>query len=322
MPPPSSRIHFEGFDEVHRVDCGGAVAFVALHAVLAGRAFGGVRIRDYSSEEAALDDAKALAKAMSRKVAMAGISGGGGKSVLIAPESDRAAAVRTLGAFIESLGGRYYCGPDLGFTREDHAALRETTKFFACDDLTPYTARSVLIAMRAACEPRTVAIQGLGAIGISLAKALQESGVGVVASNLRPIDGFETVPPDAIYDVDCDVFAPCATGGVLNSATIPRLKCRVVCGGANNPLATEEDAEHLRSRGIVTIPDFISNSGATIVGASTVVGESDRIESRMAAIGELTREILARAESERRSPHAVAVAMADARIAELRRAAP
>src|SRR5690348_16464444 len=109
------RIEISGYDEVYRLDCAGSTAFVALHAVLSGRAFGGIRIRRYAAEGYAMADALALAQAMSRKVVMAGIPGGGAKAVLLEPTSDRPAAVRALGAFIESLEGRYRCGPDYRF---------------------------------------------------------------------------------------------------------------------------------------------------------------------------------------------------------------
>jgi leucine dehydrogenase len=313
-----TRITVEGFDEVHRIECAGAVAFVALHAAIGGRAFGGIRVREYPGEREALGDALLLARAMSRKVVLTGIEGGGGKTVLIAPKRDRARALEELGRFVDSLGGRYRCGPDFGFTAADSEALRGATTYFATGDLSPYTARTVLLAMRAVVEPSVVAIQGLGAIGRPLATMLTQGGARVIGSDIAPVPGFERVAPEAIYDVACDVFAPCALGGVLDEQTIARLRCRVVCGGANNPLASEADAERLRARGITYVPDFIANSGATIHGASTMIGEVDHIEARLASVATLTREVVERAAREGRSPHAVAVEMADAIIAAKR----
>lgn len=313
------RLSIPGYDEVWRLDCAGAVAFVSLHAEIQGRSFGGVRIREYSSENDALADALALSRAMSRKVVMAGIAGGGGKAVLMAPQGDRAEAVRALGAFVESLGGRYFCGPDYGFTQADGAVMKSVTRFIAQEDLSDATARGVEAAMRAACEPRVVVVQGLGAVGRPLAERLRASGERVIASDVRPFEDFERVEPDHVYDVPCDVFAPCAVGGVLDARTIPRLRCKVICGAANNPLASEDDAERLRLRGIVYVPDFIANAGATIQGASTAMGESHMIEGRLAAIGQTVRDVLARASHEGRSSHHVAVALADERILRLRR---
>ncbi len=301
----------DGYDDVHRLEVGGTVAFVALHAVLRGRAFGGVRIKRYDTERAALDDALALARAMSRKVVMAGIPGGGAKTVIM-EGGDRTAAVRSVGEYIESLGGRYCCGADYGFTPADDAVLRSATKYVACGDLAPATARTVVLAMRAIIDARVVAIQGLGAVGRPIAEMLKASGVRVIGSDVKGGD----LEPGRIYDVECDVFAPCALGDVLDDATIPRLKCKVVCGAANNPLAV--DGDELRRRGIVYVPDFIANSGATIKGASTTIGEGHLVESRLNAVGPLVKEIVNRAAREGRSPQDVAVEIADERIAALR----
>lgn len=305
-----------GFDEVHRLEIGGTVAFVALHAVLKGRSFGGVRIRGYADEAAALADAKALAQAMSRKVVMAGIEGGGGKTVVMERTGwSRTEAMEALGDFVESLRGRYFCGPDYGFTTYDTTVMKQRTKYIACADLAPATARTVLVAMRAVLEPKVVAVQGLGAVGLPVAAMLRESGVKVIASDVRPVKGFDLLAPEKIYGVECDVFAPCAMGGVLDAETLPRLRCRLVCGAANNPFANEAVA---RKCGIDYVPDFISNSGATIQGASTSISESAKIEARMAAVGPLAREVVERARREKRSSHDIAVEMADRRIAELR----
>ena len=301
-----------GYDEAHRLEVGGTVAFVALHAVLKGRSFGGIRIKSYATESAALDDALALARAMSRKVVMAGIPGGGAKTVIMAG-GDRTAAVRGVGEFIESLRGRTSCGADYGFTAADDAVLRAATKYVACGDLAPATAKSTIIAMRAVCEPKVVAVQGLGSVGRPLAEMLKAAGVRVVTSDLAGGD----VKPDDIYDVECDVFAPCALGGVLDAATIARLRCKVVCGAANNPVVDGGD-ELLRERGIVYVPDFLANSGATIQGAFTMIGDPGQVESRLDAVGPLVKEMVRRAEWLDRTPLSMAIETADERIEKLR----
>jgi leucine dehydrogenase len=311
----------DGYDEVYRLEVGGVVAFVALHAVLAGRSFGGIRIRKYASEADALDDALALSRAMSRKVVLAGLRGGGGKSVILEPESgaDRAACVRALGLFIEELGGRYCCGPDMGFTRADDDALRSATQYVACEGMSAATAQGVLTAMRHVAGPlERVAIQGLGAVGQPLAEILSDSSVDVVACDVRPVAEFESVPLTDIYDVECDVFSPCAGGGVLNATTIPRLRCRVVCGGANNPMATDADVIRLHERGIQYVPDIISNAGATVVGASTALKEPHLIESRLAAIGPLAEEVCRKATEADLPSHEIALQIADERLRDLR----
>ncbi|MCB9896988.1 MAG: hypothetical protein H6825_03175 [Planctomycetes bacterium] len=321
----SDRQDVDGYDEVWRLDLGDTVAYLALHAVLAGRAFGGIRIRPYPDERAARDDALALASAMSRKVVLAGLHGGGGKTVMIAPSDEaRAACVARLGDFIESLDGRYCCGPDFGFTADDDAVLRERTRWVACSGMSAATARSVRDTMLAVLPTtRKVAVQGLGAVGAPLANMLEARGIEVAATDVRPVaDERKLVPPHAILDEEADVFAPCAAGGVLDAGAVDRLRVQLVCGGANNPFATDDDARRLHRRGIGYVPDVLSNCGAAIVGASTTLGETHLIESRLAAVGPLAREVCARAASEDRSSHEVVREIADERIAALREVDP
>lgn len=314
----AEQIKIPGYDEVWRVDLEDTIAFISLHAIIQNRTFGGIRIRRYPDEKEALQDAMDLSLAMSRKVALTGIEGGGAKTVVMAPEKNRSEVIRKLGAFIDSLHGRYYAGADFGCTSKDISIVAQETKYVATEELSPHTARSVLLCLEALDPPKVAAVQGLGSIGLPVAKALQKQGVRVLASDLSPVTEFETVETHQIYETECDLFSPCATGGVLDNESIGRLRCKVICGGANNPLATQEDAERLRERGIVYIPDFISNSGATIYGASKTIDEEDQIETRFQAIPSLVGEILEQAEKESRSPHFVAISKADARISSLR----
>lgn len=326
-------LSIDGFDEVHELRLAGTVAFLAIAHAARGRAFGGIRIRAYGTDGEALSDALALARAMARKVALAGIDGGGAKTVIVEPRPERRAeAIAALGAFIESLGGRYRSGPDYGFSAEDEAVLRSATRHVADGDLAAGTAESVARAAAAAVEAaapegagtsriQRVVIQGVGGVGRLLAARWKAEGVEVAAADIRSslgVEGLVRVAPERVYDEPCDVLAPCAVGGVLDADTIARLRCRVVCGAANNPLAAPEDAERLRARGILYVPDVLANAGATVVGASNALGETDRIPARMDALVALTRDVLARAASEGRSPHAVAMELADARVASLR----
>jgi len=319
---PSERVSVAGFDEVLRIDLGDTVAFLALHAVLGGHAFGGIRFRRYASEKAALADVQALAQAMSRKLALTGILGGGGKTVVMLPEGpfDRAACVARLGRFIESLGGRYRCGPDYGFTQADDDVLRETTRFVACAGMAPYTAASVRAGLFAAApDARKVVVQGLGAVGLPLARTLRdEDGLQVLASEPHGTGDFPALDADAVYDEPADVFSPNAHGGVLDERTIERLRVRVVCGGANNAFAKAQDVLRLHARGIVCVPDLLSNAGAAIVGASRELGEDHLVDQRMAAVGPTVADVLAEAAQRDVPPHVVAVERADARIDALR----
>lgn len=309
----------DGYEAVYRVDCGETFAFVAVHALLGGRSFGGIRIRPYPDDQAPLEDALALARAMSRKLALADVVGGGAKSVMVEPPEGvgREACVRRLGEFIESLEGAYCCGPDMGFDARDDAVLREATRYVAVPGMSGATARGVHEALAAAAgRVRRVVVQGFGSVGRPLAERLAAEGVEVVVAEPRPVEGFPSVPLDEVYDVPCDVFAPCAMGGVLDENTVARLRCRVVCGGANNPFATPADAARLAARGIHAVPAVLANAGAAIVGASTTLGEEHLIDKRMARIGPLVRHVLERAVDEARTPQEVAHEIGDGLLAE------
>ncbi len=315
------KLDVQGFDQVHRLELGAATAFVAIHRAPYGRSFGGIRVRRYPNDEAALRDARLLAVAMSRKVVLAGLPAGGAKTVVRAPAGDwpdeeRRRTMHELGRFIASLDGRYHCGADLGLTLSDHAALAAETDHIAPLDLGAWTARSVIDAMYAVSSPDVVAVQGLGAVGGVVAELLRDAGVRVIGTDvsadaLAAVDGIETVEHDEIWDVACDVFSPCAGGGVLDLDTVERLQCSVVCGGANNPFASVGDVDDLHARGILYVPDVLSNAGAVIKGASDAMGQSDQIEDRMALIPRRVNDVIARAKAESQSPHRVAREMAD-----------
>jgi leucine dehydrogenase len=311
--PVAERLEQPGYDELWRVPCAGSVAYVAIHALVGGRAFGGIRIRRYGDETEARNDALSLSRAMSRKLALAELRGGGAKAVLIKPTAgDRRAAVAALGAFVQWLDGRYCCGPDLGFRADDDVVLRQTTSHVAPPGMSASTARTVEASLRAACpDPRRVAVQGLGTVGRPLADSLMAAGVDVVAADLRPVTDVPSVDIGQIHQEPVDVFAPCAAGGVLDAHSVPQLACRVVCGGANDPLADADAGRALHERGIVFVPDVISNSGAAIVGASTALGEAAQIESRLTSVGPRVAALLQAAHAADRLPEEQAVWQAD-----------
>ncbi len=320
------RLDLEGVHAAWRLDLGGATAFVVVHAAPGRRSFGGIRVRAYPDDAAALTDARRLAEAMTRKVLLAGLPAGGAKTVVRVPargwdEAARRAGMERLGAFVESLGGLYHCGADLGFTDDDEAAVRRATAHVGARSLGPLTARSVLVALDAVCAPASVAVQGLGVVGSRVAADLVARGVAVDGADVdaaaaRSVEGVRVVAPETVAHAACDVFSPCAAGGVLDAATIARLRCRVVCGGANNPFAEDADADRLHARGITYVPDVLANAGAVIGGASLALGEPERTDARIAALADTVREVLARAAREDRSPHHVVRELADALLAE------
>lgn len=289
----------------------GLRAIVAVHSTRRGPAFGGIRRRVYGSEAEALDDALALAEAMSHKCALAGLSAGGAKTVVLrpadGPELAWDAAYAALGAEIEALHGAYVCGPDIGTGEAELAAVRRTCAFVNPEgnDAGASTAAGVHAGLGAVwraiegrrATPRSVVIQGLGAVGRALAARLRDEGVEVVGADLDPEAcraaaalGVRIVDPAVVLAEPCDVLVPCAGGHVLDAAVIESLRCRAVCGSANNQLATPADARRLLERGIVHAPDVVVSAGAVIEGVLTVqAGHGDasvraRVRETIAAI--------------------------------------
>jgi len=269
----------------------GLKAVIAIHSTDLGPATGGLRMWTYDTEEAAIMDALRLARGMTYKYAAAGVNLGGGKAVIIGdPRTQKTEGLlRAMGRFIGSLGGEYQTGEDVGTTLDDMETLYGETDHVVtlpeycggAGDIGPATAFGVLQAMKACAREvwggeslrgRVVAMQGLGAVGWPALEGLVEEGATVVVSEIderklerarRQFD-VKTVPPEAIYEQPCDIFAPYALGAVVNDETIPRLRCKIVCGSANNQLAEERHGDLLHQKGILYAPDYIANSGGTI----------------------------------------------------------
>ncbi len=269
----------------------GLRAIIAIHDTTLGPATGGCRMWTYASDWEAIEDALRLARGMTYKYAAAGVNLGGGKAVVIGDPKrrDREALFRTLGRFINRLGGKYYTGEDVGTTLEDMEYIRMETEHVVtlptylggAGPIAPMTAFGVIQAMRACCNEvygsgelrgKRVAIQGLGAVGYELAKQLAELEVRIWGTDIdeEKVErvqrefGVMSVDPKSIYGLECEIFAPCALGGIINDETIPQLKCKIVCGSANNQLREEKHGDILAKRGILYGPDYIVNAGGTI----------------------------------------------------------
>ena len=269
----------------------GLKAFIAIHDLTLGPALGGTRIWPHATDEDAIMDVLRLARAMTYKSAAAGLDLGGGKGLILAdPRRDKTEALlRSYGRFVESMGGRYVTTEDVGANAQDMEWISRETKHVVglSEELggsgnpARVTGFGVYQAMRACAEAtwgsdslegRTVAMQGFGNVAASLAVHVKEAGAKLVVTDINDaalakaeaMGVAAIVEPDAIFDVECDIFAPCALGGSLNSGTIPRLRSPVVCGAANNQLADDHSAKLLRKRGILYAPDFIVNAGGVI----------------------------------------------------------
>jgi leucine dehydrogenase len=328
-----------GHDRVIAVqhEASGLRAWIALHHLGYGPAYGGIRVLTYRNEMDALHDALRLSRAMTFKCVLAGVKGGGGKTVVMAQHIiNREEAMKALGREVEALGGVYQTGPDAGFSKDDGIALSTTTKhtaqFFSAGQLRSggeATAEGAMHGIRAALDflgtPElkgiTVAIQGLGSVGLSLARRFVEAGARVVGADVNPEAvtaaekiGVEIVAPAKILEVECDVLAPAALGGTVHDLSISRMNTRIVAGVANNVLGHGQQAELLRQRGITFLPDFVLNAGALIEGSGYSSTGREDWSAELGVIGVTIREILTRAQQEEASTRVIAEAMAMERV--------
>ncbi|MEO8477507.1 MAG: Glu/Leu/Phe/Val dehydrogenase dimerization domain-containing protein [Actinomycetota bacterium] len=326
----------------------GAWMFLGVHSTALGPAMGGTRLKVYASPHDALADGLRLAQAMSMKQAAAGLPFGGGKAVLAVPSipapgsQDRRGLLLRYGSFVDALHGTYVTAADMNTGPADLDVVREVTPHVmgtspergGAGDSGGATATGVFHAIAASAahafgDPslagRSVLVQGVGSVGARLARLLAEAGATVLLSDVD--DGraaslaselrASSVPADAVPDTPCDVFAPCATGGVLNADTIPRLACRVVAGAANNQLGAPEDAGRLSARGILYAPDYVANAGGVIhlAGYEVLGWDDDQILRRLEGIGETLGEVFWTAERDGTTTAEAADRIARARIA-------
>lgn len=327
----------------------GLRAIIAIHNSTLGPALGGCRMFPYASEQDALIDVLRLSRGMTYKAAVAGLDLGGGKCVVIGdPKKDKSELLwRALGRFIEGLGGRYITAEDSGTSMADMEMIQRETRHVVgisrslggSGDPSPVTALGVFQGLRATVEEHlgrsdlsglSVAVQGVGHVGYHLVGHLVTAGckvticdvdMGSVKATLDAYSGVEAVEPDKIYDVDCDIFAPCAMGGIVNSQTIPRLKCSVIAGAANNQLADEKtDAAALMERNIFYAPDFVVNAGGLINVSAELGGyNQERALKQAEGIYDICRDIFQRAKSSNAPVHAAANEIAMDRISNLHR---
>ncbi|MBK8976004.1 MAG: Glu/Leu/Phe/Val dehydrogenase [Planctomycetes bacterium] len=286
-------LEVDGYERVVRTHDGesGLHALIAVHDTTMGPALGGMRMWPYASEDEALTDVLRLSKGMTYKSAVAHTGLGGGKAVVIGDPNEikSEALFLAMGRFVDSLGGKYITAEDVNIAVPDLEIVRRTTKYVTglsredggSGNPSPYTAYGVFLGLCAACEvkfgsedlsSRSVAVQGVGAVGSALVRRLRERGAKVWVCDVRNDRarevgdqyGAEVVSMDAIFDVDADVFAPCALGAVVNDATIDRLNVEIVAGGANNVLHEARHGAELFRRGVLYAPDYVINAGGII----------------------------------------------------------
>lgn len=315
---------------------------VAIHSTVLGPALGGLRMWPYATEAEALTDALKLSRGMTYKAAVAGLNLGGGKAVLIGnPEKDKSEALfRSLGRFIGSLNNRYITAEDVGTTVDDMDLIyQETDRVVGVHrvhggsgDPSPFTALGTLYGIRACLQRKfghtdvgrcSFAVQGVGSVGYHLVKLLRADGAKVFVTDINQerveplVDEFraEAVPMHQIYDVDATVFSPCAMGGIINEDTVPRLKCTIVAGGANNQLESNECGTLLEQRGILYAPDYAINAGGLMNVAIELQGyNEDRARRMVQTIFDIISGIFTVAERERIPSWQAAERIAEQRI--------
>jgi leucine dehydrogenase len=303
--------------------------FIAIHSTRLGNASGGSRMKVYDTPQDGLRDAQRLAEGMTYKWAGVDFPLGGGKGVIALPgpidEEHRVRLLERYGELIESLRGAFSTGADMGVGPESVAIIgRETTHVFGvrgAGDPGPYTALGVFTGMQAAAEEvfgnsslegLTVLVQGTGDVGLPLCKRLTEVGAKLKVADIDPKRaagiagelGGEVVEAGKVYGEECDIFAPCAVGAILNSKTIPQLACKAIAGSANNQLEVPQDADRIYERGILYAPDFITNAGGAIAlcGMEALRMTDDYVTAKILSIGATLKGILQEAKEKSESP--------------------
>ncbi len=322
-------VEFDNHESVHYFhdDKTGLKAIVAVHSTALGPGAGGTRRWVYSNDADALTDVLRLARGMTYKNAVAGLKFGGGKAVILASDDAPKSPdlFRVFGRFVDSLGGRYITAEDVGCSVDDMRYVREETEFVsglpqsgkdAGGDPSPWTALGCFQGIEAAAEARLgvdsvkglrVAVQGVGHVGFHLCKLLHEAGAELFISDVNKdhlkltLDEVPAtvVPPKELLFTDVDVLAPCALGNILTSVTIPKIRAKIIAGGANNQLSTPADGVRLAERNILYAPDYVINAGGIINVAAEYYGNSSeddvradvgRIKDRLKNIFEQAKE--------------------------------
>lgn len=322
----------------------GLKGIICIHDTTLGPALGGLRIWDYQSEEDAILDALRLARGMTYKNAAAGLNLGGGKAVIIGDPSKIKSRelFHAFGKYVDGLGGRYITAEDMNTTTEDVDYIHEVTDHVVgleakSGNPAPITAYGVYRGMLAAVTEvfgsedltnRVIAVQGLGAVGYDICERLHEAGAILYVTDIKEANvnrvvqefGATAVEPEAIYSVECDVFAPCAMGAIINSETIQQFKCKIIAGSSNNQLADESFGELLLNKGILYIPDFVINSGGAINVYEEMKGYNrKRAMARASNIYDSVREIIEISKKQNIATSKAAEQMAETRIAAAKR---
>lgn len=338
-------IPVEGYEKVVKVTDKrvGLRAIICMHNTSLGPTLGGTRIYPYTSLEAALTDAKRLAKGMTYKSALAEAGWGGAKSVIIAdPKKDKTEELLySFGQAVHQLRGAYICAEDVGCTTDDVHIIQKATPYVvglahdkSSGNPSPFTAWGTYRGIQSVCkklygtdsvEGKIVAIQGLGSVGEILAEFLFWAGARLIITDIDQAKtrhlakkyGAQMCSPEDILSVECDILAPCAMGGIINPQTIFKLRCRAIAGCANNQLLRDADADELMKRGILYAPDFVINAGGLINVTEELEANGYHPEIARAKVHQIYDRLMLIyevAEQNRYSTHTAALALGDYRL--------
>jgi len=323
----------------------GLKAIIAIHSTALGPALGGTRMWKYNNELEALNDVLRLSRGMTFKASISGLNLGGGKAVIFGDANTEKtdALMRRFGKFVETLGGNYITAEDVGMTTHDMEMVREETKHVTgipvsmggSGDPSPVTAYGVYMGMKASAmykwgsddlKGKRVVVQGIGNVGVNLVKHLTEEGAIVTINDISKERlemvaakyGASVVEGDAVYDVDMDIYAPCALGASVNDDTLSRLKCEIIAGAANNQLADEvKHGQMVMDKGMIYAPDFLINAGGLINVYSELQGYNrEEALAKTKEIYNTTLEILKKSELEGITSHEAARQIAQDRVAK------
>jgi leucine dehydrogenase len=341
------RIHADEFEQI--VFCNdsklGLKSIIAIHSTVLGPATGGCRMWNYKSESEAIEDVLRLSKGMTYKASISGLEWGGGKAIIWGdPKTQKNPAfLQRYGEFVDRQGGHYITAKDVGIGSDDLRQVKSKTRHVlgidgeknSSGDPSPATAWGVYCGMKATAKHAfksnslkgmKIALQGLGSVAYYLLDYLVSDGATVIGCDIDPVvidratkkHGIEIVRPESIYDVPCDIFAPCALGAAINSESIGRLKTKAVAGAANNQLASHQMGVELMKKGIVYAPDYAINAGGliNIYYEDPARGgySKEKAFAHVSKIEKTIEDILIRAEQSELPPHVVADRMAEERV--------
>ena len=324
----------------------GLNAIIAIHNTTLGPALGGTRLWSYKSHDEAIIDSLRLSRGMTYKAAISGLNLGGGKAVIVADPGMKSEALwRRYGKFVNSLNGKYITAEDVNTSARDMEYIALETEHVTgvpeymggSGDPSPFTAYGVFVGMKASAKKawgndslsgKKVLVQGVGHVGQYLVGHLVKDGAKVYISDidqnkirqtLADHEGVEVVDNGSIFDLDIDIYAPCALGATVNDDSISRLKAKIIAGAANNQLADENiHGPKLIEKGILYAPDFLINAGGLInVAAELEAYNEERVRGNVEKIYDRTLEIFALSESEGIHTQAAAMKIAEKRLTDI-----